>query len=121
MSDKTSQKWHQMHDRWMGSIQPGSKIAWERGGRLFTETVQEVRYTSGSAAIYPELPWWQRAMRRLTPSRWRKPLKPIRPYQLPTVSFTTGPVSDEVKQTFERTQASLAKAGEIIDGLIRKD
>lgn len=102
-------------------IVPGSKIAVEKDGVLYTDTVQSVRWQSGEPAIWPELSWWQRLVRRFTPGRWRKPLKPIREATLPSVEISTGPVSDEVRETFERTQASLQKAGEIIDGLIRKD
>jgi hypothetical protein len=102
-------------------IVPGSKIAVEKDGVPYTDTVQSVRWQSGEPAIWPELSRWQQLVRRFTPKRWRKPLKPIREPTLPSVEISTGPVSDEVRGTFERTQANLAKAGEIINGLIRKD
>ena len=37
------------------------------------------------------------------------------------VSFTTGPVDDDVRERFERTQASLREAGYIINGLLRTE
>lgn len=119
-SEDMQREWREIEDRWNAAIQPGSTIAYQRAdGTIFTDTVQSVHYRSAEPAIWPELSWWQRMVRRLTPARWRKPLKPIRPAGLPTVSFTTGPVGADVRETYERTQANLRKAGDIIDGIIK--
>lgn len=52
----------------------GSKFSVERGGIVYTDTVESVRYSSGLPAVYRRLNRWQRIVRRLTPPRWRKSL-----------------------------------------------
>jgi hypothetical protein len=99
-------------------LMPGSRVAYEKDGVLYTDTVQGVSYSSPEAAIWPELTRWQQLVRRFTPARFRKPLKPIRPSKAATVTVSTGPVADDVREQFERAQASIAKAGEFIDGII---
>lgn len=104
----------------MGVV-PGSRVAVEKDGVLYTDAVQSVVWRDGEDAVWPELSWWQTVLRRLTPARFRKPLKPIRPATLPSVEIRTGEASPDVLEQYQRTIASLAQAGEIINGLIRKD
>lgn len=54
-------------------LKPGDRVAVEIGGVLYTDTIK-----AASPVVYPTLTPWQRLVRRLTPPRWRKPLKPIR-------------------------------------------
>lgn len=104
----------------MGVV-PGSRVAFKKGDVIYTETVQSVTMKSAEPAIWPELSWWQQLVRRLTPARWRKPLKPIRAAQPQRVEIRTGGPGEDIREQFERHQASLQKAGEIIDGLIRTE
>lgn len=64
----------------------GDKYSFEKDGVIYTDTVESVRYQSGSPAIYRTLNWWQRITRRLTPPRWRKSLL-VREGTLPTVTI----------------------------------
>lgn len=114
--------WQEVQDRWNLAIQPGSKVAYQRpDGTIWTETVTEVTYRSGDPAVWPVLPWWRRIARRFTPARWRRPLQPVRPAGLPTVSFRTGPADPDMIARHERAVANLAQAGDVLNGLIRTE
>lgn len=94
---------------------PGSRVAFEKNGVVYTDTVQSVTYQSGLPAIWPELSWWQQMVRRFTPSQWRKPLQPIRPATSDTVTVSTGPVDDDV---VARAQKNIGAIGTVVDGLL---
>lgn len=101
-------------------LMPGARVTFEKNTVLYTDTVQDITLHSAEPEIIRQLSWWQRAVRRLTPPRYRKSLV-IRPYKPETVTVTTGPVDDDVRERFERTQRSLQQADEFIDELIRSE
>lgn len=47
----------------------------EIDGVVYTDYIENM---TGQPPTYPRLPWWRRAVRSLTPRRWRQPLQPIR-------------------------------------------
>lgn len=51
---------------------PGEYIAY-----IGTDGVMRTERADTPPPIYPRLSTWQRITRRLTPKRWRKPLRPI--------------------------------------------
>ncbi|CQD03715.1 hypothetical protein BN000_00629 [Mycobacterium europaeum] len=55
-------------------IQPGSKIAYKRGDEIWTQTVESITHSTQPYVAPPPLSRRQRAVRWLTPRRWRKPL-----------------------------------------------
>jgi len=55
-------------------IKPGSLVTVKNGDFTRTEV-----YTGPTPVIWPHLTLRRRALRALTPRRWRKPLKPIYP------------------------------------------
>lgn len=69
MDEQTKQPW----DYWP-DIQPGGKISFQRGDQIYTDTIRSVSYSTQPYVAAPELPRWQRIVRRFTPRRWRKPL-----------------------------------------------
>lgn len=77
--------------RWtlMGDLAPGSKIAIEKDGVLYQDTISDVRWSSPEPAVWPHLTAGKRLLRRLTPARWRKPLQPIRAAKLAEVTIRT--------------------------------
>jgi hypothetical protein len=86
-------------------IAPGSRVAFEKDGVVFTDTVQSVTYSSAESEIVRRLSWWQRIVRRLTPKRYRKSLV-VRPHKPETVTVNTGPVEDDV---LERHQGRITE------------
>lgn len=96
-------------------IVPGSRVAFEKDGIVYTDVVQEVRYTSPTVAIWPQLSLWQRIVRRLTPKRFLKPLQPIREAEPGGVTILTGQHGADV---MARQRKAMEQAGEFIDGLI---
>lgn len=91
----------------------GDKIAVEKDGVIYTDTVQSVHYSSPEAEIWPHRSVWQRMIRALTPKRWRKPLQPIRPYKPATVAVGIG------EDPLERAQDQIGKTLAWIEGLKR--
>lgn len=80
----------------------GDHISYEKDGQVVTERVESMRYESGPPAIYRQLNWWQRVLRKLTPPRWRKPLL-VRAAVLPKVTINQ-PNSDPVGKTLAQVQ-----------------
>jgi hypothetical protein len=89
----------------------GDHISYEKDGEVVTERVESVRYESGSPAIYRQLNWWQRVLRKLTPPRWRKPLL-VRAAELPKVTINQ-PESDPVGKTLAQVQKIKAAMDEL--------
>lgn len=88
---QAQQGWHDVPDSWGDALKVGDKVAFQsRDGIIYTDTIQAMTYTSAEPAIWPTLSRWQSFLRRMTPSRWRKPLEPIRAATLPTVAIKTG-------------------------------
>lgn len=55
------------------NLHPGDLFSYvDNRGVLRTE-----RRGEQPTATYPNLPWWRRVLRALTPPRFRKPLKPV--------------------------------------------
>ncbi|WP_136246215.1 hypothetical protein [Mycobacterium intracellulare] len=102
-------------------IRPGARVAVEIGGVLYTDTVQGITSTDAQPAIYPTLTRWQRIKRRLTPSRWRKPIKPFREAKPASIIIEIGDTDEQGRDQIERAQAVLAATGTIIDGLIKTE
>lgn len=102
-------------------IRPGARVAVEIGGVLYTDTVQGITNTDAQPAIYPTLTRWQRIKRRLTPSRWRKPIKPIREANPASITIEIGDTDEQGRDQIERAQAVIAATGTIIDGLIKSE
>lgn len=73
-------------------LRPGLKFAVK-----VVDTVESVRYSSGSPAIHRSLNRWQRMVHRMTPRRWRKSLL-ARPAELPSVTIN-GPESKTIGRT----------------------
>lgn len=92
---------------------PGSRVAFEKDGVIYTDTIESVSMRSGTPAIYPTLTVWQRLVRRFTPARWRKPLKPIREAGSATVSVQIGGDPNPL----ERHQATLKQMQQAVDAL----
>lgn len=69
----------------------------DSNGVLRTEEVKSVQYSSGSPAVYRRLNRWQRAMRALTPRRWRSSLL-VRPAE-PAGFVINRPESDPAGKT----------------------
>lgn len=67
-------------------LRPGDRVAFEKDGTVFTDTVESFNYTGGSPAVYRSLNRWQSFLRRLTPRRWRRSLL-VRPAELSTVTI----------------------------------
>lgn len=85
MSDLTLGERYGSEDMYrdMGIV-PGSRVAFEKDDVIYTDQVESVHYSSASPAIYRRLNRWQRAVRALTPRRWRKSLL-VRPAEAPAV------------------------------------
>lgn len=101
----------------MQNITPGSYVTFiGTDGVERTEKVESVRYQSSTPAIWPMLSPWQRAVRRLTPKRWRKPLQPIRPAKpdIVTLGFGDKPTADAMVDAIERHR----RMCEAVDGLL---
>lgn len=96
-------------------FQPGQKIAVQVGDQLYTDTISSVRYTSPTAAIWPELSWWQQVKRSLTPQRWRKPLKPIRESEPAGMQIRT--VKDDEQAHRDRIYAQAVRVNEFLGEL----
>ena len=95
-------------------IRPGSRISFvTKDGEMITETVDSVRYESGSPAIYAELNWWQRMVRRLTPRRWRKPIPVVRVASTPTMRVSTS--LDLINQNIAALAAEARRCGSHLD------
>lgn len=92
-------------------IRPGSTVAFEKDGVIFTDVVTSVGYTSPEPAVWPELSRWQRVVRRLTPSRFRKPLLPVRAAELAKYTVFTGE-----KDAVARAGKTIADIQGMIDG-----
>lgn len=107
-----------------GGFQRGDRIAFQYlDGPIHVGTVQDISYTSGTPAIYPTLTRWQRIQRRLTPRRWRKPIKPIREATLPEMTITATQF-DDVNAWPGKTIALADEpqpTGTIIDGIIKTE
>lgn len=71
-------------------LRPGDTVAFEKDGVVYTDTIQEVTYTSPAPTTYPDLSWWQKTVRRFTPARFRKPIKPVRCGEPSKVTVTVG-------------------------------
>lgn len=65
-------------------LKPGDRVAYEKDGIVYTDTVQSVSYSSPEGVAPPARTWWQRMARMLTPARFRKPLpqSPPKPGQI---------------------------------------
>lgn len=92
------------------NLVPGSKVAFEKDGVLYTDTVQSVRYQSQEWVAPPERSLWQRIVRRLTPRRLRKPL-PQSPPKPATVTVQVGQANP-----LERHQRQVADIQRMIGG-----
>lgn len=99
-------------------LRPGDRIAIECGGKLYTDTVQSVSYTSGTPAVWPSPTFWQRLRRAITPRRFRKPLEPIRPARGPEMTISTEPVPPV---DAARLEASMRIISDAIDNVMRDD
>lgn len=71
-------------------VVPGSRVAIEIDGKLYTETVTKVSYQSAQPEIIRMLTLWQCVIHALTPRRWRKSLI-VRPSQPACVTIETEP------------------------------
>lgn len=107
-----------------GGFQRGDRIAFQYlDGPIHVGTVQDMTYTSGTPAIYPTLTRWQRITRRLTPRRWRKPIKPIHEATLPEMTITATQF-DDVNAWPGKTIALADEpqpTGTVIDGIIKTE
>lgn len=87
-------------------IGPGSLVTFSRNGVTRTERIKSVGYSSGKPAIYDSLNWWQRAIRGVTPQRWRKPIPVIREAELPQVTLVyEGSEADAVRRHLDMLTA----------------
>jgi hypothetical protein len=99
-------------------LKPGSRIAVEKDGVIYTDTISEVTYTSPEAAIWSDPTWWQsllrhHRLRRIVPASWRKPLQPIRPPKPATVQIgTLGDRKQRFDDKINDTLAALLKPEE---------
>lgn len=73
-------------DAFRESLRPGSRISVVRGGEVWEQTIQEVYFHVAGGGAPIRLTWWRRALRALTPRRWRRPL-PTPRAGMPQVSF----------------------------------
>ena len=104
-------------------LSPGSRISFvNKDGEMITEVIDSVRYESGSPAIYAELTWWQRMVRRLTPRRWRKPVPVVRVASTPTMRVSTvsphwtqGDLLDLINQNIAAPAAEARRCGSHLD------
>lgn len=96
-------------------VKPGDPISFAMpDGSLVTEVMTSSTWTSGSPAIYAELTWWQRVLRRLTPVHRRKPIPIVRPATLPSVTMKFGE-SGEFNADRQRAQmAAMVKMAETL-------
>lgn len=95
-------------------LAPGSKMVVQVGDELIEDTVHTVRYTSAKAEIRQQPTGWRRIVWSLTPTRWRKPLPIIRPYQPAGVEIV--PASDHVR----RAQLAAERTGRALDALLQR-
>lgn len=87
-------------------IRPGSLVTVSRDGVTRTERIKSVYYTSGKPAIHASLNWWQRAIRAVTPQRWRKPIPVIREAELPQMMLVyEGSEADAVRRHLDMLTA----------------
>jgi hypothetical protein len=79
------------------NIQPGDRIGIEKDGVIYSDTVSSISYTSPTPAMYRRLSWWQKAVRRMTPLRLRKPLQ-VRAADLGRVTINIGSDDDALER-----------------------
>lgn len=89
-------------------MKPGDRIAIVQDGETRVETVNGWSYRSGSPAIYAELTWWQRAMRRLTPARWRRPIPVVHEATAARVELHFGEFEPVGPDVMARCQKNIA-------------
>ena len=96
-------------------LRPGDRIAVEKDGVIYTDTVRGVTYSSPEPEMVRRLSFWQRVGRRLTPPRFRKSLV-VRQARPATVTIETVAPDDDV---LERHQRRMKQTGVIVDALTR--
>ncbi|MGV0042044.1 hypothetical protein [Mycobacterium colombiense] len=102
-------------------IRPGERVAYQGSdGLIYTGTVENITYSSGKPAIYPTLTRWQQLKRRLTPRRWRKPIKPIREATSDEFTITANKFDDGIGWAYVADDAP-TPTGTIIDGIIKTE
>lgn len=94
-------------------IKPGDRVGVDIGGVVYVDTVKDIRHTGPQWTPPPELPWWRRALRTITPRRFRRPL-PAGTSRPANITIDVGTNTD----TLARAAQHIGAVGTLIDGLI---
>lgn len=92
------------------NISPGDRISIAGpDGTVRTEYVSSIGYRSGQPEIRKRLNGWQRAIWRLTPARWRRPIPVVRPATSDrvVVAFSEDSPAERMFRLNERTKAAM--------------